>query len=114
VRHDLYASADCICQPIVTDLVESEWTLARGVIARRHPGDPEGHRRKVAMVGGIDGRSLISQTSRRKKSAAEVRRAIDTYCSRRPVLPSFNTAYASGEWNNASHGCAAKFGGYLL
>ena len=64
--------ADCICHPIVTDMV---------AIQRITGG-------KLAMVGGIDGPKIDIENITEEQIRQEVRRAIDTYCPAGRFYPS--------------------------
>ena len=81
--------ADCICQPIVTDMVEIGVELWQGTIAQNDivkiQEITEG---KLAMCGGIDGPKLDVSYTTEEMARAEVRRAIDTYCERGRFFPS--------------------------
>ena len=73
--------ADCICQPLVTDMVEIGIDIWQGVIAQNDIVEiqrvTEG---KLAMVGGIDGPKIDVENITEEQIRAEVRRAVDTYC----------------------------------
>ena len=73
--------ADCICQPIVTDMVEIGVDIWQGVIAQNDIVEiqkiTEG---KLAMIGGIDGPKIDIENITEEEIRGEVRRAIDTYC----------------------------------
>lgn len=94
--------ADCICQPIVKDMVEIGVDIWQGVIAQNDivkiQEITEG---KLAMVGGIDGPAIdidgISEAAIRK----EVRRAIDTYCPGGRFYPGIPNGICFREWNNS-------------
>ncbi len=94
--------ADCICQPIVKDMVELGVDIWQGVIAQNDivkiQEITEG---KLAMVGGIDGPAIdidgISEAAIRK----EVRRAIDTYCPGGRFYPGIPNGVCYREWNNS-------------
>ena len=81
--------ADCICQPIVTDMVEIGVQLWQGTIAQNDIVEiqriTEG---KLPMCGGIDGPKLDVSYTTEEQARAEVRRAIDTYCAAGRFFPS--------------------------
>ncbi len=81
--------ADCICQPIVTDMVDIGIDIWQGVIAQNDIVEiqriTEG---KLAMIGGIDGPAIDIQGISEEAIRAEVRRAIDTYCPAGRFYPS--------------------------
>ncbi|MCD8363326.1 MAG: methyltransferase [Lachnospiraceae bacterium] len=93
--------ADCICQPIVTDMVEIGVDIWQGVIAQNDIVEiqriTEG---KLAMVGGIDGPKLDIENITEEAIRAEVRRAIDTYCPGGRFYPSIPNGICFLEWNN--------------
>ena len=93
--------ADCICQPIVTDMVEIGIDIWQGVIAQNDI--PEIQRitdGKLAMVGGIDGPKVDIADITEEEIRAEVRRAIDTYCPAGSFYPSIPNGVCYREWNN--------------
>ena len=73
--------ADCICQPIVSDMVELGIDIWQGVIAQNDilaiQEEVDG---KLAMIGGVDGPKVDIEGIDEELIRAEVRRAIDTYC----------------------------------
>ena len=93
--------ADCICQPIVEDMVEMGIDIWQGVIAQNDI--PEIQRitnSKLAMVGGIDGPKIDVDTTE-DFIRAEVRRAIDEYCPAGRFFPSIPNGVCFREWNNS-------------
>ncbi len=94
--------ADCICQPIVTDMVEIGVDIWQGVIAQNDIVEiqriTEG---KLAMVGGIDGPKVDIENITEEQIRAEVRRAIDTYCPGGRFYPSIPNGICFREWNNS-------------
>lgn len=94
--------ADCICQPIVTDMVELGIDIWQGVIAQNDIVEiqriTEG---KLAMVGGIDGPKLDIENITEEEIRAEVRRAIDTYCPAGRFYPGIPNGVCFREWNNS-------------
>ena len=81
--------ADCICQPIVKDMVDLGVQLWQGTIAQNDivaiQRITEG---KLPMCGGIDGPKLDVSYTTEEAARAEVRRAIDTYCAAGRFFPS--------------------------
>ncbi|RBP59709.1 uroporphyrinogen decarboxylase [Alkalibaculum bacchi] len=94
--------ADCICQPIVEDMVEIGVDIWQGVIAQNDIVEiqriTEG---KLAMVGGIDAPKIDIENITEEEIRAEVRRAIDTYCPAGRFYPSIPNAVCYREWNNS-------------
>lgn len=94
--------ADCICQPIVTDMVEIGVDIWQGVIAQNDIVEiqrvTEG---KLAMVGGIDGPKVDIENITEEALRAEVRRAIDTYCPAGRFFPGIPNGICFREWNNS-------------
>ena len=94
--------ADCICQPIVTDMVEIGVDIWQGVIAQNDIVEiqriTEG---KLAMVGGIDGPKIDIENITEEEIRAEVRRAIDTYCPAGRFYPGIPNGICFREWNNS-------------
>lgn len=94
--------ADCICQPIVEDMVEIGIDIWQGVIAQndiveiqRITGG------KLAMVGGIDGPKIDVENITEEAIRQEVRRAFDTYCPGGRFFPSIPNGVCYREWNNS-------------
>ena len=94
--------ADCICQPIVTDMVEIGIDIWQGVIAQNDIVEiqriTEG---KLAMVGGIDGPKVDIANITEEEIRAEVRRAIDTYCPAGRFFPSIPNGICFRPWNDS-------------
>lgn len=94
--------ADCICQPIVTDMVDLGIDIWQGTIAQNDiikiQEITEG---KLAMCGGIDGPAIDIDNITEEEIRAEVRRAIDTYCERGRFYPSIPNGVCFREWNNS-------------
>lgn len=94
--------ADCICEPIVEDMVEIGVDIWQGVIAQNDIVKiQEVTQGKLAMVGGIDGPKIDFETTAEEEIRAEVRRAIDTYCPAGRFYPSIPNGICFNEWNNA-------------
>lgn len=93
--------ADCILEPIVTDLVEIGVDIWQGVIAQNDivkiQAITEG---KLAMIGGIDGPKIDVENITEEKIREEVRRAVDTYCPGGRFYPSIPNGICFREWNN--------------
>ena len=94
--------ADCICQPIVTDMVEIGVDIWQGVIAQNDIVEiqriTEG---KLAMVGGIDGPKIDIENITEEEIRAEVRRAVDTYCPAGRFFPSIPNGICFRQWNDS-------------
>ena len=94
--------ADCICEPIVTDMVDIGVDIWQGVIAQNNiPEIQRITQGKLAMVGGIDGPKVDIAEITEDEIRAEVRRAIDTYCPAGRFYPSIPNGICFREWNNA-------------
>jgi hypothetical protein len=93
--------ADCICEPVVEDMVEIGIDIWQGVIAQNDivsiQKRTEG---KLAMVGGIDGPKIDIENITEEEIRAEVRRAIDTYCPGGRFYPGIPNGCCYREWNN--------------
>ncbi len=93
--------ADCICQPLVLDMVEMGIDLWQGVIAQNDILEiqrvTEG---KLAMIGGIDGPAIDIADITEEQIRAEVRRAFDTYCPGGRFYPSIPNGCCFRKWNN--------------
>ena len=93
--------ADCICQPIVEDMVEIGVDVWQGVIAQNDiPEIQRLTKGKLAMVGGIDGPKVDIENITEETIRSEVRRAIDTYCPGGRFFPSIPNGICFREWNN--------------
>lgn len=94
--------ADCICQPIVKDMVEIGVDIWQGVIAQNDIVEiqriTEG---RLAMVGGIDGPKVDIENITEEEIRAEVRRAVDTYCPGGRFYPFIPNGICFREWNNS-------------
>lgn len=94
--------ADCICQPIVTDMVEIGIDIWQGVIAQNDiPAIQKITEGKLAMVGGIDGPKIDVEGISEEEIRAEVRRAVDTYCPAGRFYPGIPNGVCYREWNDA-------------
>jgi len=93
--------ADCICQPIVEDMVEIGIQIWQGPIAQNDIVKiQEITQGKLAMCGGIDGPKIDIENITEEEIRAEVRRAIDTYCPAGRFYPSIPNGICFREWNN--------------
>ncbi|UWG96661.1 methyltransferase [Dehalobacter sp. DCM] len=93
--------ADCICQPIVQDMVEIGVDVWQGVIAQNDIVEIQRITQgKMALVGGIDGPKIDIENITEEAIRAEVRRAIDTYCPAGRFYPSIPNGVCFREWNN--------------
>lgn len=93
--------ADCICQPIVEDMVEIGVDIWQGVIAQNDIQEIQRITKgKLAMVGGIDGPKIDVENITEEEIRAEVRRAIDEYCPAGRFYPSIPNGICFREWNN--------------
>ncbi len=94
--------ADCICQPIVKDMVEMGIDIWQGVIPQNDIVEiqriTEG---KLPMIGGIDGPAIDIANITEEAIRAEVRRAIDTYCPAGRFYPAIPNSRCYREWNNS-------------
>ncbi|MFZ7120138.1 MAG: uroporphyrinogen decarboxylase family protein [Eubacteriaceae bacterium] len=94
--------ADCICQPIVEDMVEIGVDIWQGVIAQNDIVEIQRITKgKLAMVGGIDGPKIDMENTTEEEIRMEVRRAIDTYCPAGRFFPSIPNGVCFREWNNS-------------
>ncbi len=94
--------ADCICQPIVEDMVEIGVDIWQGVIAQNDIVEIQRITRgELAMVGGIDGPKVDIENITEAEIRSEVRRAIDTYCPGGRFYPSIPNGICFREWNNS-------------
>jgi hypothetical protein len=93
--------ADCICQPIVEDMVEMGIDIWQGAIAQNDICEIQRVTKgKLPMVGGIDGPKIDVGNISEEDIRAEVRRAIDTYCPGGRFFPSIPNGWCFREWNN--------------
>lgn len=94
--------ADCICQPIVTDMVEIGVDIWQGVIFQNDIVEiqriTEG---KLAMAGGINGPKIDIENITEEQIRQEVRWAIDTYCPAGRFYPSIPNDVRFRPWNNS-------------
>lgn len=94
--------ADCVCQPLVLDMLEMGIDIWQGTIPQNDIVEiqriTEG---KLPMVGGVDGPKIDIENITEEEIRAEVRRAFDTYCPGGPFFPSIANGRCFREWNNA-------------
>jgi hypothetical protein len=90
--------ADCVCEPLVTDMVEMGVDIWQGPFPERHRGDPAHHRRKAPMIAVSTDENRYQKL--RRKRSAEVRRAFDTYCPAGRFFPSIANGCCFRKWNN--------------
>lgn len=93
--------ADCICEPIVEDMVEIGVDIWQGVIPQN---DIVGIQRrtggKLAMIGGIDGPKLDVADISEEEIRRSVDEAIDTYCAAGRFFPGIPNGQCYREWND--------------
>lgn len=93
--------ADCVCQPLVLDMVEMGIDVWQGTIPQNDIVEiqriTEG---KLPMVGGIDGPKIDVENITEEEIRAEVRRAFDTYCPGGRFYPSIANGRCFRPWNN--------------
>ena len=93
--------ADCICQPLVLDMVEMGVDLWQGVIPQNDIVEIQRITQgKLAMIGGIDGPAIDVEDITEEQIRAEVRRAFDTYCPVGRFYPSIANGCCYRKWNN--------------
>ncbi len=80
--------ADCICEPIVEDMMEIGIDIWQGVIPENDiVAIQERTGGQLSMIGGINGPAIDSETTTAEDVAAEVKRCIDTYCPAGKFFP---------------------------
>jgi hypothetical protein len=93
--------ADCVCQPLVTDMVEMGVDIWQGAIPQNDIVEiqriTEG---QLPMIGGIDGPKIDIKDITEEDIRAEVRRAFDTYCPAGRFFPSIANGCCFRKWNN--------------
>ena len=93
--------ADCICQPLVEDMVEIGVDIWQGVIPQNDIVEIQRiTHNQLAMVGGIDGPKLDVEDITEEEIRAHVRHAIDTYCAAGRFFPSIPNGVCFREWND--------------
>jgi hypothetical protein len=94
--------ADCICQPIVHDMVDIGIDIWHGVIPQNDICEIQrATKGKLPMIGGIDGPKIDVENITEAGIRAEVRRAIDTYCPGGRFFPSIPNGWCFREWNQS-------------
>lgn len=93
--------ADCVCQPLVQDMVDVGIDIWQGAIPQNDIVEiqriTEG---KLPMIGGIDGPKIDIENITEEEIRAEVRRAFDTYCPGGRFFPSIANGCCFRKWNN--------------
>ena len=93
--------ADCVCQPVVEDMVEMGIDVWQGAIPQNDICEIQRVTKgQLPMVGGIDGPKIDITNITEEEIRAEVRRAIDTYCPGGKFFPSVAYGKLFIEWNN--------------
>ena len=93
--------ADCICQPIVEDMVELDIDIWQGVIAQNDIAEIQRLvKGKMALIGGVDGPKIDVADITEEEIRAEVRRVIDSFCPAGKFFPSIPNGRCFREWNN--------------
>lgn len=93
--------ADCICQPIVEDMVEIGIDIWQGPIAQNDIVEIQRITKgKLAMCGGIDGPKIDVENITEEAIRREVRRAFDEYCPAGRFYPSIPNGICFRKWNN--------------
>ncbi len=73
--------ADCFCQPLVEDMLETGIDIWQGAIPQNDIVEIQRITQgRLPMIGGIDGVAIDKVDTSEEAIRAEVRRAIDTYC----------------------------------
>ena len=84
--------ADCICEPIVEDMVEIGIDAWQGVIPQNDiVSIQERTQGKLAMIGGIDSAAIDTEATTEKDIRREVRRAVDAYCPGGRFFPALSS-----------------------
>jgi len=93
--------ADCICEPIVEDMVEIGIDIWQGCIAQNDIVKiQEITGGKLAIAGGIDGPAIDTPLTTEAEIRAEVRRAMDTYLPRGRFFPGIPNGICFREEND--------------
>ncbi|MBQ3504523.1 MAG: methyltransferase [Oscillospiraceae bacterium] len=93
--------ADCVCQPIVEDMVEIGVEIWQGAIPQNDIVEIQRITKgKLPMIGGIDGPKIDIENITEEQIRAEVRRAFDTYIPGGPFFPSIANGCCFRKWNN--------------
>ena len=84
--------ADCICEPIVEDMVEIGIDIWQGVIPQNDiVSIQERTQGKLAMIGGIDSAAIDTEATTEEDIRREVRRAVDAYCPGGRFFPALSS-----------------------
>lgn len=88
--------ADCICEPIVDDMVELGIDIWQGVIPendivgiQKHIKEKYGQPGKMCIQGGIDTPRIDFEGASQELVFDEIHRAVDTYCAQGYMFPGF-------------------------
>ena len=93
--------ADCICQPLVEDMVEIGIDIWQGTIPQNDIVEIQRVTKgKLPMIGGIDGPKIDVEHITEEEIRAEVRRAFDEYIPGGPFFPSIANGCCFRKWNN--------------
>jgi hypothetical protein len=93
--------ADCVCQPIVEDMVEIGVDIWQGAIPQNDIVEIQRITKgQLPMIGGIDGPKVDIENITEEEIRAEVRRAVDTYCAAGRFYPGIANGVCYREWNN--------------
>ena len=93
--------ADCVCQPLVEDMVEMGIDVWQGAIPQNDIVEIQRITKgRLPMVGGIDGPRIDVENITEEEIRAEVRRAFDTYCPGGRFYPSIANGRCFRDWNN--------------
>ena len=94
--------ADCICQPLVQDMVEIGIDIWQGAIAQNDICEIQRVTNgMLPMIGGIDGPKIDVENITEDEIRSEVRRAFDTYCPGGKFFPSIPNGRCFREWNDS-------------
>lgn len=93
--------ADCVCQPLVLDMLEIGIDIWQGTIPQNDIVEIQRITNgKLPMIGGIDGPKIDIEHISEEDIRAEVRRAFDTYIPGGPFFPSIANGRCFRKWNN--------------
>ncbi len=104
--------ADCVCQPIVEDMVDLGVDLWQGVVPANDIVEIQRITQgKLNMIGGIDEPRIDIEGLSEEEIRAEVRRAVDTYCPAGHFFPGFPSGGCLiGRNNEIAHDELAVYG----
>lgn len=84
--------ADCICEPLVEDMIEMGIDAWQGVIPQNDiVGIQKRTGNKMAMIGGIDSAAIDTEGATEEEIRGEVRRCIDEYCPQGRFFPALTS-----------------------